>query len=186
MAGRSCGKAFPVFIVILIFVGVFAFGVFHDLRLDRTTVNEDKKDTGIRISNLGFERDISGDIWIMNSESAIKTDSSIKGYSVDISMRSKDGREWKAWSPEALYSETERSLVMKDARGEGAGKQTNMEWSAKTAIFLEDKEEWSFPDGIDIFNKSIDIHGTEAKVDIDGTIKLEDGAKAIWKIGEDP
>src|SRR6056297_2706495 len=185
MAGRSCGKAFPVFIVILIFVGVFAFGVFHDLRLDRTTVNEEKKETGIKFSNLGFERDISGDIWIMNSESAIKMDSTIKGYSVDIYMRSKDGREWKAWSPEALYSEMERSLVMKDAMGEGAGEQAKMEWRARTAIFLEDKQEWSFPDGIDIFNESINIHGTEAKVDNDGTIKLEDGAEAIWKTRED-
>jgi|SRR6056297_105729 len=186
MAGRSSGKACLIVIIILIFAGLFAFGIFHDLRLDRTTVNEEKDDTGIRISNLGFERDISGDVWIMNSESAIKMDSSIKGYSVDIYMKSEDGRAWKAWSPEARYSETERSLVMKDARGEGSGKQVSMEWRAKRAIFLEDKEEWSFPDGIDIFNKSIDIHGTEAKVDIDGTIKLEDGATAIWKIREDP
>ena len=187
MAGVSSGKRkilIALFMAIVLFLG---YGLFHDLQLDNMEDSvEEEKQVGPTVSRLSFYREISGDIWELRSEKAVKmSNSKIKGYSVDVEMTGKEGNLWTAWAPEAEYDEKDRSLSMEKAIGTGLMDKTVIDWKADIVFFNEKTGIWTFPEGITAESASLDLKGNWGEVVIEGKMKVSGDAEAIWYMNGD-
>jgi len=184
MDGRSTGKVkYLLLIAALLFLGVFLWGLFHDLSLDSENSENVPADEGkslITVEEIEIRKDLSGDIWTLFSEKADQAQGLTRAENVEIELQKKGGPLWRAKSPSAEYSESQGVLRVIQVSGRTVAEDYDFSWEASEAAFLEHTREWEFPSGLRVSAKQMILEGNMGKADSRGVIYFENGAIARW------
>lgn len=167
----------------LLLLGVFLWGLFHDLALDKEnsqTVPLDEKKSVITVEELEVRKELSGDLWSIFSEKADQAPGLTRAENVEIELQKKGGPLWRAESPAAEYSEKKGALRVFQVSGRTRAENYAFSWEAPEAIFLENNREWEFPSGLRVSGQQMILEGKRGKADSRDVIYLENGARASW------
>lgn len=184
MDGRSPGKVRSLLLIaVLLFLGIFLWGLYRDLALDSEdpgTVPPDEKKSLVSVEEIEIRKDLSGDLWTLFSEKADQAQDMIRARNVEIQLDTIEGPLWRAESPLAEYSENKGVIKIYQVSGRTVADNYAFSWVASEALFLENTREWEFPSGLRVSGQKMILEGNAGRADPRGVIYLENGAIARW------
>lgn len=162
-------------------VGILVRYVMRDLRLDVDLLRESlMRMPGIVMENLEFDREISGDRWIVRLPFAEKRDEQAIVRSIDIRRRIGSGGEWYFFGAHGVYSHDERTAAIQDLLGtlETPDRVLNLE--SPGLEWRESRNEFFFPQGFTLYDDEFALRTLEASLDESGVMLLEKGGTVTW------
>jgi len=181
MFGVSRGKV--VIISLLLFFIVFSWGIYKDLKLTglRSPGDTLSKVPEVTVTDLHFDKVVSGDVWKLDSEEAQKLDGEILAHQVVVKLTKKDGQVWITESPSALFVEKDGTITMHTPKGKGEGHDFSLVWDSSRAILNQKLNEVVFPKDLFVSSdRGITIAANSGKILGDGSIILTNGVRANW------
>lgn len=184
MTGVSRGKL--IFVVILFSVLLFSWTIYRDLMVpfNRDGSDDNSQKSSVTVEKLRLDREISGDVWSLESDRAEKYEKEIVAWGVTVNLLKRDGQIWHTVSPRANLYEKTGIIIMNDPEGTSEGKNFSFRWKAPKAILDQNTGEVTFPEGIFASSDKTILRAGWGKASNDGSIILENGAEINWIIQE--
>ena len=163
-------------------VGVMVRYAFSDINLDLDLLRKSLENMPVVvIERLEFEREISGDLWLVRIPVAERQKDIVEVYSADVRRKLADGNEWLFTGLRGFFSETAESADVTGVTGtlETDERVLSLEspflsWSNSTNIFL-------FPRGLIMYDAEFFLETDLASFDASGVMALNEGAVIRWK-----
>lgn len=162
-------------------IGVLVRYVMRDLRLNVDLLRESlMRMPGIVMENLEFDREISGDRWIVRLPFAEKRGEQAIVRSIDIRRRMGSGGEWYFFGAHGVYSHDERAAAIRNLLGtlETPDRVLNLE--SPELEWREARKEFFFPRGFTLYDDEFALRTLEASLDESGVMLLEQGGRVTW------
>lgn len=162
-------------------IGILVRYVMRDLHLDVDLLREGLlRMPGIVMENLQFDREISGDRWIVNLPLAERVGAQVIVRSIDIRRRLTSGGEWYFWGAHGVYSHDEKAAVLRGLLGtlEMPDRVLNLE--SPRLEWREAKREFFFPSGLTLYDDEFVLRTMEASMDESGMVLLDKGGSVTW------
>ena len=163
-------------------IGVMVRYVFSDINLDLDLLRKGLENMPVVVvENLEFEREISGELWLVRTPLAKRRNDIIEFHSMGARRRLANGKEWFLTSLSGIYSETTESADLNDLSGiietdahVFSFESPFLSWSKNENLFL-------FPRGLIIYDAELFLETDLASFDESGIIALNEGAVIRWR-----
>jgi hypothetical protein len=178
-------------------IGLLVRYAFRDISLDTDLLRESlQRMPAMILENLEFEREISGDLWLVRVPLAERRGGVVEVHSVDVSRRLENGKEWYFRSAAGFYSEKAESVDLISLLGtlETDSRVLNLEsphlsWAktatadGQTADGQTTGSGFFFPKGLVVYDDEFLLTADVASIDEEGVILLDRGGVIKWTKG---
>ena len=174
-------KGTLMLVLVCLGIGVLIRYVMRDLRLDIDLLREGLLHMpGIVMENLEFDREISGDRWIVRLPFAEKQGERVSVRSIDIRRQIAAGNEWYFFGAQGVYSHDERAAVLRGLLGTLETPKRMLNLESPSLEWREEGNEFSFPMGLTLYDDEFVLRASKASMDESGVVLLEKGGTVVW------
>ena len=133
------------------------------------------------LRGIDLEREVSGDVWVLHSERAERYESLNRLESIDVVFTTRDGKTWLMKAPEGTVTHDAGKIELVNPSGSSEDQPRPVFWKAPLARWDGEKEAWFFPDGLHLWNETVDVRGNTGTIRPGGEMILEKGVTVSWK-----
>jgi len=166
--------------VLLLLVLLWGGFLYRDMRLEDEG-HEEYGTPEVVVRGLDLERDVSGDVWVLHSKRAERYEKINRLEGIDVTFTTAQGDVWVMEAPEGTVTHDGSEIRLIDPSGRRQDEKDPVFWTAPVARWDGKEEIWFFPEGIHLWNESVDVQGSIGTLRPGGRIRLEKGVTVSWK-----
>jgi len=133
------------------------------------------------LRGIDLEREVSGDVWVLPSDRAGRYETLNRLESIDVVLTTSDGEIWLMKAPEGTVTHDAGKIELVNPSGSSEDQPAPVFWKAPLARWDGEKEAWFFPDGLHLWNETVDVRGNTGTIRPGGEMILEKGVAVSWK-----
>ncbi len=154
----------------------------HDLHLDVDMLRESLSTLpDLAFENIKMTREISGDLWSVKIPRVSQEKMHLKLQSLDISRTLENNKgEWLFFGREGVYSHDQQAAKINDLTGTLSNGKRILNFESPGVNWNGHQNEIEFPDGLVVYDEAVSLSTSQASLDKDGVILLNQGGVIEW------
>jgi hypothetical protein len=175
-------KRYVVLLVILLGGGILVRYALRDIHLDVDLLREGLvRMSGVVLENLEFEREMSGDHWLVNVPLAQRREGRVELSSPDVRRVLADGKKWQLKSEKGVYYEKEESAGLSLLTGTLEVDTRVLNLKSPYLTWAREEHRFVFPLGVTVYDAEFLLSADQAQIEESGVVSLDRGGVIVWR-----